>query len=255
MEAPPQANAAPQPASRPFRFLNLHAELRNQIYGIYAAECNVILVHAAGAKGPHVVAQHPISQVNQQLRDEFITELERQTLNTTRDIRARVKDFDFSYLIAYLGKVVRRDPLALFDYEPATMAPHRRRLRVELDISDFWERKGDVEPLKAWCRFIAINLRKSPEQNVVHYHVASVANKYITMQHLKEYDAESRDPDYAEIGSALQVWRRFGSAAIAVRVMARVDRERDLRLGEYDDDWYDGDLPEIEASRKRLYEK
>jgi len=254
MQAPPQANA-PQPAPRPFRFLALHPELRNQIYAIFASECQRILVHATGAKGPRVVAGHAISQVNRQLRSEFINKLERQTLNTPRDIRARVVDFDFSVLIAYLRKVVRRDPQALFEYNPAAANAHRRRLRVELDLTDFWTQQGDVEPLKVWFRFVGINLRQSPEQNIVWYELLSQDNKYITMQHLSEFDAASPNPEYAEFGNVLQVWKRYGTAANANRVFARVDQERNWRLGEYDNDWYDVDLPEIEASRARLYER
>ncbi|KAK5118842.1 hypothetical protein LTR62_000051 [Meristemomyces frigidus] len=238
-----------------FDFLGLPAELRNSIYELLAAGCDRICIQATSERSPAIAVQHSMNGVNRQTREEFLDILGDQTLVTPRSIYARVIDFDFSTLQAYIKQVLKRDAQAFFEFNPVVDAPGRRRLHVDLDITARWLRMPGVRSLENWFRFVRSELRRCPEQMVVKYHFANVADKAQALASLKGYHRDDVNLEKAGFGSIIEIWQRYGSPTNMERIWAKEARRRAMRKGTQVGEWYMEDEPELQESWERQYQK
>ena len=83
-------------ADRPFRFQNLPAELRNNVYSkVIESQPNARLKPRGKGK---LASRSALARVNHQIRDEYLA-----VLYLTANIRADVTNFDITHIVTFFN--------------------------------------------------------------------------------------------------------------------------------------------------------
>lgn len=109
---------------KPSPFLELPAELRNEIYDYVAPSYTAVLRQNARGR---LLTNSPLAAVSRQVCEEYIA-----TLYLCAPITAHVKNLDFSHLVTFLNKLSDRELRAL----PSVNVPSERHILIKLNITD-----------------------------------------------------------------------------------------------------------------------
>ena len=105
-------------------FLDLPPELRNKIYEYVAIESVTVLHPCARGK---LSNSSPLCRLSRQVHDEFMDMLH----TAAPEIKALVKDFNFSHVIRFLHRLSDRE----LDTLPTLDKPSLRRFVIELEVT------------------------------------------------------------------------------------------------------------------------